>query len=276
MAGSRRSRRSVRSSTWLVARCTAATRWSPTARTARASRSRARCCDGDGDAMADALVEIWQADADGRYRHPATRRRRRATRHSTASAAPRRRRRHVRVRHDQAGPVPGQAAPCRRRTSLVSVARPRRADPLRHAALLRRTSPPTTAIRSSRSCPRAAGRRCWRGAATTAAISSTSACRGRRRRSSSMSSAGDPELFGALFGDAEVGGPSFRPRAAAGDARRRGRRWPTREADGWASCPRSCVAPIRARRARRASTTPPPSPPTRRRRAISPSRWSGS
>jgi protocatechuate 3,4-dioxygenase alpha subunit len=34
-------------------------------------RIRGRVLDGNGDAMPDALVEIWQADQDGRYAHPA-------------------------------------------------------------------------------------------------------------------------------------------------------------------------------------------------------------
>jgi protocatechuate 3,4-dioxygenase alpha subunit len=33
-----------------------------------------RVLDGDGDPIEDALVEIWQANAHGRYRHPADRR----------------------------------------------------------------------------------------------------------------------------------------------------------------------------------------------------------
>jgi protocatechuate 3,4-dioxygenase, alpha subunit len=34
-------------------------------------RIEGRVIDGDGNAMPDALVEIWQADQDGRYAHPA-------------------------------------------------------------------------------------------------------------------------------------------------------------------------------------------------------------
>jgi protocatechuate 3,4-dioxygenase, alpha subunit len=30
-----------------------------------------RILDGEGAAVTDAIVEVWQADADGRYRHPA-------------------------------------------------------------------------------------------------------------------------------------------------------------------------------------------------------------
>lgn len=29
-----------------------------------------RVLDGDGQPLADAMIEVWQADADGRYRHP--------------------------------------------------------------------------------------------------------------------------------------------------------------------------------------------------------------
>ncbi len=31
---------------------------------------RGRVLDGDGEPVPDAIIEIWQADADGRYRHP--------------------------------------------------------------------------------------------------------------------------------------------------------------------------------------------------------------
>ena len=37
-------------------------------------RIEGRVFDGEGAAMADAMVEIWQADAQGRYAHPADRR----------------------------------------------------------------------------------------------------------------------------------------------------------------------------------------------------------
>lgn len=34
-------------------------------------RIEGRVLDGAGEPVADAIVEVWQADADGRYRHPA-------------------------------------------------------------------------------------------------------------------------------------------------------------------------------------------------------------
>ena len=34
-------------------------------------RIEGRISDGDGNALPDALIEIWQADAQGRYAHPA-------------------------------------------------------------------------------------------------------------------------------------------------------------------------------------------------------------
>ncbi len=37
----------------------------------RAIRIRGRLTDAAGDGVPDGLVETWQADADGRYRHPA-------------------------------------------------------------------------------------------------------------------------------------------------------------------------------------------------------------
>jgi protocatechuate 3,4-dioxygenase, alpha subunit len=33
-------------------------------------RVEGRVCDGDGSPVDDAMIEIWQADARGRYRHP--------------------------------------------------------------------------------------------------------------------------------------------------------------------------------------------------------------
>ena len=40
----------------------------------RAVRIRGRLLDGAGDGVTDGMVEIWQANAAGRYRHPADRR----------------------------------------------------------------------------------------------------------------------------------------------------------------------------------------------------------
>ena len=37
----------------------------------RAIRVRGRLLDGNGDPVVDGVVEIWQANADGRYAHPA-------------------------------------------------------------------------------------------------------------------------------------------------------------------------------------------------------------
>ena len=33
-------------------------------------RLRFRVFDGDGAPVPDAMIELWQADSDGRYRHP--------------------------------------------------------------------------------------------------------------------------------------------------------------------------------------------------------------
>lgn len=41
---------------------------------ARLIRVEGRVLDGDGAAVPDAMVEVWQANADGLYRHPADRR----------------------------------------------------------------------------------------------------------------------------------------------------------------------------------------------------------
>ena len=38
-------------------------------RSASGSSSRAGCCDTEGKPLRDTLVEIWQANAAGRYRH---------------------------------------------------------------------------------------------------------------------------------------------------------------------------------------------------------------
>ena len=53
----------------------------------RRSRSTGRIIDGDGTPVSDALVEIWQANAQGRYAHPDDTRTSRSSPASRASAA---------------------------------------------------------------------------------------------------------------------------------------------------------------------------------------------
>ena len=122
----------------------------------RTSSSKGRSATAPAIRVPDALVEIWQANAAGRYRHPADDRgRRRSTRRSTASAG-------CATDDDgrfafttvHAGPRAGTgrraagAAPARQRP------RARRAHPARHADLLRGRARERTRTRCSRSCPR--------------------------------------------------------------------------------------------------------------------------
>ena len=61
--------------------------------------------DEDGRGVPNTLVELWQANACGRYIHPRDQHRRRSIRISPARARANRRRRLVPVRHHQAGRV---------------------------------------------------------------------------------------------------------------------------------------------------------------------------
>ena len=72
-----------------------------------------RVLGADGKPLAGQLVEVWQANAAGRYRHDIDRHEHRSTRTSPGRAAPHRRRRLLSVRDDQARGLPvGQPSEC--------------------------------------------------------------------------------------------------------------------------------------------------------------------
>ena len=80
-------------------------------------RIEGRVFDGDGKPISDAMLEIWQADAQGRYAHPA---RRAAAERKILRLRPRRHRqgRRLSLPHHQAGcRCRALTAPCRRRIS---------------------------------------------------------------------------------------------------------------------------------------------------------------
>ena len=65
-----------------------------------------RVLDENGRALPEALIEIWQANAAGRYRHPRIRTMRRSIRTSPAVDASSRTRRGGTIQHDQARSLP--------------------------------------------------------------------------------------------------------------------------------------------------------------------------
>ena len=73
----------------------------------RAVRLRGTLLDGAGEPVPDGMIEIWQANAAGRYAHPLDDRTELELEDGfSASVAPARPRRPVRVRDGQAGPGP--------------------------------------------------------------------------------------------------------------------------------------------------------------------------
>ena len=106
----------------------------------RAIRIRGQLFDGSGDPVPDGLVEIWQANAAGRYAHPADERSEVPLEEGFRGFGRSRdgRRTAVRARHGQArpGPCAGRrhAGAARRRRRP----RPRAAEAARDAALLPR------------------------------------------------------------------------------------------------------------------------------------------
>ena len=70
-------------------------------------RIEGRVFDGDGTIMPDAMLEIWQADAQGRYAHPADGRPLASNSFRGFGRCRHRQGRRLPLRHRQARPVPG-------------------------------------------------------------------------------------------------------------------------------------------------------------------------
>ena len=131
-----------------------ATTWSR--RTPRGERIRieGRVLDGDGEPVPDAMIEIWQADAAGRYAHPARQARAAQRRVPAASAAAATdARRPLRLRHDQARRGAGpERRSCRRRNPASACSRAACCTHVVYAHLFRRRGGERAPIRSSRWC----------------------------------------------------------------------------------------------------------------------------
>ena len=149
-------------------------------------RIEGRVFDGDGLPIDDCMIEIWQADAQGRYAHPADRARGRIRR-STASAAPAPTPRDASLStRSSRGRCPVPTERRRRRTSCSPCSRAACCGS--YTRIYFDDEAANADDRSSRWCRPTGARRSspprrWRRDARS--IPSTSACRAKRKRSSS-------------------------------------------------------------------------------------------
>ena len=244
-------------------------RSSPRLRAAgRAHRHRRdACATAPATALPDAMIEIWQANAAGKYRHPDDQQIAARSRRATASAACRP------TSSDVSSSRPWSRDACRGRTAPAGAASgDRRARARPSTRLVTRMyfeDEPANERTGADAGARPSGAQpCARRGSPTTATASTSCCRGRARRCSSMLAMDAiAQLFGAAarvqamldveaaLAEAEAGAGVI---PAAGARRSR--------AAARVETLRSSRAPTRTQRLRRQHRDPARPPPDRTRR----------